>query len=244
VPKLCQINALVKGRKSEIEKFVGDLYKIVQKPDLFSGLERNYQPKDENGDKLPPERKRAQFKVKDLLEQAQAKWTELWDLVATQDNANREATADIVVDGATVLKDVPVTTLLFLEKQVTDLQTFLEALPTPDLSEEWHYDANTGLLRGRPTETVRTKKEPTHYTKAEATKEHQAQVEFFHKDVPTGTWTNTQFSGAVPADQKAEMVARVKKLKDAIKIGREEANTRDAKQMKVSDQIFKFVLGK
>ncbi len=242
--KLCQINALVSGRKGEVEKAVGDIYKIVQKPELFSGRERTYRPLDDvNGEKLPRETQKIQYTAKGLIEQATTKWTELWDLVLTQDTANQTAKADIVVDGKIVLAKVPVTNLLFLEKQVNDLETFISKLPTPDASEDWKHDPNSGNLRSGIAETIKTKKVPTHYEKAPATKEHPAQVEFFHHDVPVGTWTTIQFSGAVQTDQKTEWLIHVKKLKDAIKVAREEANTLEVEVKKSGDSLFGYVFG-
>jgi hypothetical protein len=70
----------------------------------------------------------------------------LWNLVFTQDTGNQSARADIVVDGKVVLANVPVTSLLFLDKQVNDLETFVSKLPTPDPAEEWTHDPNTGAL--------------------------------------------------------------------------------------------------
>ncbi len=243
MPKLCQIIALNSGRKGEVEKAVTEVYKIVQKSELFSGFERSYRPNDaEAGEKLPPERQKVQFTVDTLLADVMKKWRELWDLTATLDAGNQSAVADIVVDEVAILKGVPVTTLLFLEKQVNDVETFIGKLPTPDAADNWRYDPNVSMLRSEPVESVRSKKEPAHYVKAEATKEHPAQVEYFHKDVPVGTWTKTAFSGAVPADDKQKMLVRVKKLRDAIKVAREQANTVEVQKKEIGEAIFGFVL--
>lgn len=242
--KLNQINALVTGRKGEAEKVVGDIYKIVQKPELFTGLARTFRAYDaENGEKLPPESKKVQHTVQELVETAQAKWTELWDLTFTQDAGNQRAAASITVDGKVVLPDVPVTSLLFLEKQVNDVETFVGKLPTPAADEDWVLDPNQNLLRSKPAETVRTKKEPQVLVKYEATKEHPAQTEVYHKDIPTGVWTNVSFSGAMPANTKAAILVRLKKLKDAIKLAREQANMIEVTPIKAGEPLFGFIFG-
>src|SRR5262249_28027830 len=116
MPKLNQINAMVTGRKGEVEKAVTEIYKILQKEQLFNGRSRQYRPYDEEqGEKLPAEAQKVQQETKKLVEQAVAKWTDLWDLTLTQDAGNQQARADIIIDGQIVLKDVPVTNLLFLE---------------------------------------------------------------------------------------------------------------------------------
>ena len=244
MPKLNQINALVTGRKSETEKAVTEVYKLVQKDALFNGFERAYKPNDEEqGERLPPESQKVQQGAWKLLQQARDKWAELWDLTLTQDAGNQKARADIVVEGRTVLKDVPVTNLLFLEKQVNDVETFVSKLPTPDPAEEWSHDPTTGLLRGRPAQSVRTKKEPTRFEKAPATREHPAQVEILYIDTPVGMWTRTQFSGCITADDKNAMLARLRKLKDAIRVAREQANLTEVEPRKCGDPLFDYILG-
>ena len=244
MPKLNQINAIVSARKGEAEKDVTELYKLIQKEQLFAGRERTYRPLDEvNGQKLPPESQRVQQRVDDLIRQAREKWTELWNLVLTQDTGNQSARADIVVDGKTILANVPVTTLLFLDKQVNDLETFVSKLPTPDPAEEWTHDPNTGLLRSQATESLRTSKEPTVIVKYEATKEHPAQTELFTKDVPVGTWTQILYSGCIPTDRKNAILARVRKLQDAIKVAKEQANLLEVERQKAGEPLLGFVFG-
>jgi hypothetical protein len=244
MPKLNQINAIVTARKGEAEKTVTELYKLIQKEQLFAGRERTYRPLDEvNGQKLPPESQRVQQRVDDLIRQAREKWTEVWNLVFTQDGGNQRAKADVVVDGKTVLADVPVTFLLYLDKQVNDLETFVSKLPTPDPAEEWAHDPNTGLLRGKASESLRTSKEPTVIVKYEATEEHPAQTELFTKDVPVGTWTQILYSGCIPAERKNAILARVRKLQDAIKVAKEQANLLDVERQKAGETILGFVFG-
>ncbi|MGL6094383.1 MAG: hypothetical protein ACRC7O_01105 [Fimbriiglobus sp.] len=244
MPKLNQINALVSGRKGEAEKAVTEIYKLIQKDQLFAGRERTYRPLDEvNGQKLPPESQRVQQRADDLIRQAREKWADLWNLVLTQDVGNQQAKADVVVDGQVILAQVPITFLLFLDKQVNDLETFVSKLPTPDPAEEWTHDPNTGLLRSKANESLRTSKEPTVIVKYEATKEHPAQTELFTKDVPVGTWTQILYSGCLPADRKNTVLARVRKLQDAIKLAKEQANLLEVERQKAADPVFQFVFG-
>lgn len=244
MPKLNQINAVVTARKGDAEKQITELYKLIQKEQLFTGRERTYRPLDEvNGQKLPPESQRVQQRADDLIRQAREKWTELWNLVLTQDTGNQSARADIAVDGKAVLANVPVTTLLFLDKQVNDLETFVSKLPTPDPAEEWAHDPNSGLLRSKANESLRTSKEPTVIVKYDATKEHPAQTELFTKDVPVGTWTQILYSGCIAADRKNAILARVRKLQDAIKVAKEQANLLEIERQKAAEALFGYVFG-
>jgi hypothetical protein len=244
VPKLNQINAVVTARKGDSEKNITELYKLIQKEQLFAGRERTYRPLDEvNGQKLPPESQRVQQRADDLIRKAREKWTELWNLVLTQDTGNQSAKADIVVEGKTILANVPITSLLFLDKQVNDLETFVSKLPTPDPAEEWTHDPNTGLLRSKTNESLRTSKEPTVIVKYEATKEHPAQTELFTKDVPVGTWSQIVYSGCIPTDKKNAILARVRLLQDAIKVAKEQANLLEVTRQKAGEPLLDFVFG-
>ena len=65
--KLNQVIAIEKGVKSRAISRIDELYKDIQKPALFDGLSRTYQPKDEAGEMLPSESKVVQKRVTDVL---------------------------------------------------------------------------------------------------------------------------------------------------------------------------------
>jgi pterin-4a-carbinolamine dehydratase len=155
-------------------------------------------------------------------------FTELIDKVALVDVANTRAVADIVLSGGgeTIATDVPATTLLFLEKKITDMATFIAKLPVLDPSEVWSLDANdTKIFRTPPTESFRMKKVLRNHEKAPATDHHPAQVETYSEDVPVGTWTTIKFSGAIPADLKRRLAERCETLRQAVRYAREQANS-------------------
>jgi hypothetical protein len=166
----------------------------------------------------------------------------VWELTLTQDTGNQSAKADIIVDGKPLLKDVPVTTLLYLDKQLNDVETFISKLPVPDPAEEWATDPNTSLLKGRLTESMRTSKEPTVIVKYEATKEHPAQTEIFTKDIPVGTWSQIQYSGALQTSRKEDLLAKIRKLQVAVKIAREQANLLEVEK-KSAKPLLEFIFG-
>ena len=65
----------------------------------------------------------------------------------TKDKANCNARADVKVDDTVIVKDAPVTFLLFLEKQLNDLKTFVGKIPTLSSDEDWTFDANANLYK-------------------------------------------------------------------------------------------------
>jgi len=239
--KLCQIIAVEKDRKSKFERTLTDLHRQVQTPPLINGIHRTYQPKDEDGDQLPPESTLVQLTVEKVLQDVAAAARDFYDVTLTKETANAHATADIVVDGQTIAAAVPVTYLLFLEKQLVNLRTFVAKLPTLDPAQNWNRDDNTGINKADPVRTVRTKKVPKNWVKAEATKEHPAQVDVFHEDVLVGTWTKVDTSGAIPATRKAELLDRVDALTSAVKFAREEANGLSVDQARIGEDLFGYL---
>jgi hypothetical protein len=244
MPKLNQIIAITAGKKSHAHKAITEAYQNLQKATLLEGISRTYKPKDDEGEQLPPEKKLVQVKVKDAIRGVTAALTELFDVVATQDAANCQAKANVTVDGTAVLRDVPVTTLLFLEKQLVDLHTFVEKLPTLDPGESWAYKADVDQYASEAYQTTKTKKVLKNHLKAEATKEHPAQVETYTEDVIVGHWTTVKFSGAVPAKERNDMLARVSALQEAVKSAREEANGMEVEQKKMGAAVLRYVFGK
>ena len=241
--RLNQIIAVVNGKKSQTQKTLTEIHHSLQKTEPLFGISRSYQPKDEEGEKLPAESKHVQVKVKESIDKAAAALTDLFDVVATQDQANSSARADIVVEGRALLSQVPVTTLLFLEKQLTDIHTFVEKLPTLDPAETWHYDPTQDCFATDPVQTTRTKKVPRAFVKYEATKEHPAQVETFTEDTIVGHWTAVKFSGAIPAKRRNDLLERVRKLQDAVKMAREEANSAEVQNVKIGERLFSHLFG-
>lgn len=241
MPKLCQVVAIVNGKKTEAQKGLTEVYRKCAVPELFTGLSRTYAPKNDGDEVLPSEGKQVQYTVNEALKEFQEVLGTLVDVVATQDFANGEARADVVVDGVTVVEKVPVTYLLFLEKQLVDLHTFVSKLPVLDSGETWTFDSNRDLYVSGVSVTNRTKKINQSKVLYEATKEHPAQISQWTEDVNVGTWNIVKFSGSMPVREKKELVEKVKKLQDAVKFSREAANQLEVPQVKVADKIFSYL---
>jgi hypothetical protein len=164
-------------------------------------------------------------------------------VTATKDWTNCKARADVVIDGQTLLTQVPATYLLFLEKQLVDLHTFVRKLPVLDASEAWSFDPSADCWATEPVQTARTKKIPRNHVKAEATEKHPAQVEVYYEDVIVGYWRTVKFSGALPAQRINELLTRVEKLQEAVKYAREEANNIEADEQKVGERVLGYLFG-
>ncbi len=239
-----QINALLTGAKPDTERKFTDLHRQAQPGAHLGGVRRSYQPYDEEGERLPSEKNYPQVVVEGLFGQVAGVLGRLFDLQFTQDATNCVARADVRVDGVVILEDVPATYLLFLEKKLIDVRTFIRKLPKLDDAERWTLDPDgDGWYESEPAQTVRTKKVPKVFTKwTPPTPEYkqEAQVEVFTEDIGLGTWTTVKLSGAVPGARIRELDTRVGKLIDAVKLAREEANATTAVD-RSAQQVFDYL---
>lgn len=239
--RLNQIIAVEKGIKSRSLQDLTEAHRDLQKPALLSGIARTYRPRDEEGETLPPESTRVQVRAEEAIRKTAEILAKLFDVVATKDWTNCKARADVVVDGKVLVADVPVSYLLFLEKQLVDLHTFVKKLPVLDPSEAWVFDTSSDCWATEPVVTSKTRKVPRNHVKAEATDKHPAQVEVYYEDVIVGYWKTVKFSGALPARRVNELLDRVERLQQAVKFAREEANNTEAQEHKVGQAVLRYL---
>jgi hypothetical protein len=239
--KLNQLIAVLSSVKANATKAKTEVYHLIQKSTLFQGQTRTFQPREENGYVYPAENQKLTLKAGDLLEQFEQACTEFYDLAATQDWANTQAKANVLVDGNILLSDVPVSYLLFLEKQLHDVKTFVQSLPVLPIDKDWRHDPGRGCYVTEPKETVKTKKVTDFVVAYEATPEHPAQIKEVSKDIIEGVWSLVEFSGALPSDRVSELLKRVDKLSKAVVQAREEANGATVTQQQVASRIFGYL---
>lgn len=241
---LHQLIALIPKVKSRDQATTTKHHQLHQKRPLFEGQERTYQPLDDEGDRFPSENKRVERRVREALDEVRTSKSDLFNLVRAQDAANTQAKADVSVDGEVLLREVPVTHLLFLEKQMVDLGTFVSHLPTLTSDVDWTEDENTDQFRSQPIETIKTQKVDEPIVLYEATDRHPAQTQLVTRDKPIGRWQTTRFSGALPAAKKREIMERVQQLHNAVVEARERANSFQAeKEIEEGKAVFDFLFG-
>jgi len=243
MPTLAQILAIEKGTKTNAHRDLTALYQKLDKAPLFSGLIKTYAPKDEEGERQPNQSQKVQMTVAQVLETITTTLTDLFDITATKDVCNTGAFADVAVDGVTLLAQVPVTYLLFLEKQLKDLHDVARKLPTLDPSETWTENAAQGYFESADSVTTSTKKLPRTLEKSPATDKHPAQVEVWYEDTPVGTWTTRKLSGAMEPHAQRELLSRIETLQQAVKYAREQANTNPVTKQEVGKEIFSYLFG-
>jgi hypothetical protein len=239
--KLHQLLPIIQKVKDETKKVKTTIYQAIQKRDNFEGLSRTYSPINDDGYVYPSEGKPVITLTKIALKQFAASQVELFDTCYAQDKANQEAKADIIVDGEVILANVPITHLLFLEKQIDDIKTFLEKIPTLDATEEWVFNDSLCCYESTAKKTTKTKKITKPVVLYEATKEHPAQVKEVSEDIIEGTWNTIKRSGAYSYQSVVELRNKVIALEKAILEARERANQIDVKVEKASSKLLTYL---
>lgn len=239
--KLCQIIAIDKGTRAETTSAITRLHRLSEKPGLFEGQERTFEPlADEN--QLPPESSRVQQRADDQITSFVESFSELLNVQFSKDSGNTQARANVIVEDVVVLENVPATFLLSLEKELDKVNTFFSDIPELDPAESWSRDENISLWRAEPRKTQKSKKIQKPVRLAEATKEHKEQVELVSEDVLVGFWKTTKLSGAFSTDQKRNVLRKVSLLRKAVKTAREEANSTKVDRFEnVGSTIFDFL---
>lgn len=144
------------------------------------------------------------------------------------DIANTLAKADVVLEdsGETLLKDVPATSLLQLEKRLKQVHEMLVSIPTLDPAKGFAPDTanEVGIYKAREVTKPRTKKATVPIVLFPATKEHPAQTQLVSEDVPTGTIQEQEWSALLTPALKGDLLERNEKLLRAVKRARSRAN--------------------
>lgn len=241
--KLNQIIAISANVKSRKQSVFSETYHTMKKEGIFSGHSKTYLPKDEDGEKLPDETKVVTLTVDKAIDRARAVLEDMFNVIATQDKGNCIAKADVKIDGAVLLKDVPATHLIFLEKQLADIITFVDAFPTLDPSEDWRYDENGGCYKSKESQSFRTKQVPKSMITAPATDKHPAQVHIYNENINIGTYTMLKYSGAMTATRKDELLEKIRILDKAVQQAREEANMTEVESVTYGTTLLKHIFG-
>lgn len=241
--KLHQVIPIVVAQKDRAKAALTSALHLFKKPDLFNGQVRTYSPLIDGGEALPEERQNIQYHVDGMLCDTLPAFQKMLDEVLIQDVGNTVAQARIKV-GAVVTDPLPATFLLFLEKQLGDLETLIKAMPVLDASERWVKN-DDGNLQSEPRQTHRNQRVQRSHIAVPATDKHPAQVIPYHEDVAVGVWTTTRLSSAVSRATRGLWLENLADLRDAVRRAREEANSIELDPIdKIGEQLTDMVLSK
>lgn len=182
--------------------------------DRITGLLTEYVP-DVPDDQLPPsEQSTTDYKeVKSFVMQemalARAYSEAAMNAVATKDATNMVAKADLVVGTETLIPDVGISHLLWLEGYLNEWRGFLAALPTLPATKDWKRDeANPDLWKSAPDTQPKTRKKTVALVLHPGTDKHPPQAVPNIEDVRTGRTVKTAHSGAITEERRRQLVDR------------------------------------
>lgn len=241
--KLDALLGVIKTVKQNAQRAIDEFYKEVQKRPLFDGLSRTYQARaDEDGDQLPPEGVLVQYDAENMLRNVLKEWTRMLDLSATIDSTNTRAFAPVKVGDDLLTEPLPAQHLVFLEKQLVDLQTYIKHLPVQDPAKAWTWDPEKELFTSGPVKTLKSKKVPRNHVRFEGNDKHPPQIDVYNEDVTVGEWSKMDYTTAISPRRKRELADRVEQLISAVRVARSEANQAEATDVSYAADLFSYVL--
>jgi hypothetical protein len=235
--------ALLSSKRKAADNALTAVYHQFQKPAIFAGIDRNYSPRVDGDVVYPSESKHVEANAKTLLAEVLPVLADHYDTQLTQDMGNQLAKADIVVNGKVLMKNVPATYLLFLEKKLIDFNTMISKMPVLPTAEEWITNEISGLHVTKPKQTIKGKKINKPITMSEATDRHPAQVVMGSEDIVEGFWTTQNLSSAFTPVEVTAMKNRVQELLVAVKAAREVANTTAVEFQEKNRVLIDYVFG-
>jgi len=232
-----QLLAINKATKAKNYRTITDLHQLSKKSDLFKGLRRRFKPVGDDEDpkvaelkaEHPDVDKHVSNTVTDILSKASDNLSEMWNLEISKDIGNTKSVADIILNEETenpiiLIKGLPVTAIIYLEKQLDDLFTFIKQLPVLPVDKKWTI-ADGGIYEAEVETTARVKKVNEVIRLHDGNDKHPPQSEIVSVDKTVGSWQITNLSGEISADKKSLLEKKVSTLIKAVKSARERANS-------------------
>ena len=166
------------------------------------------------------------------------------DVEATIDQANAQALGEIDLPGLDLGK-LPAVTLLQIEKQCADWKKLLLATPTLPLGINWIGAPDRGehIVQAEQIDrTLKTERKTIPVVLYEATQHHPAQVKEVTKDDNIAAIEVTKYSGLLSAREKADLLAKLHALHEAVVKARCAANEQPATSVSIGAKIVNYLL--
>lgn len=244
--KLAALLGVLQGVKAKLKEPRDGAYKDFQRPALFNGFVRTYRPLDEeNGERFPDEGEIVQLNVEGVLAGLVNDWARLIDVQATVDATNQAANGALFIPdaaGAGTTFELPASTLIWLEKQLTDLHTLVSKAPEVNPTKAWTFDPASGDFRTPVRTSVKTRKVPKALVLYPHSDKFPAQVQAYNEDETIGHWDSVDYSGAVMPTRKRQILDRIDTMREQVKVALADANTTEALDVKMGTALLTHLL--
>lgn len=248
MPKLHELLAVEKGLKSQAEATRGELQGTFGKKEHhFTKRLVTFTPVEEGAPQVIEGQLELQTTVPKELKWIGEKLAAAMDVSYRVAEGNTQARADVVLsDGFILLKALPATALLELEKRVAEVMALIKTIPTLDPAKGFQPapDQGTDVWQARPDSKTRTRKVQKVLTLAQATEKHPAQAQVISVDEPAGQLVTQEWSGLISTAAKGHMLDRVEDVRRAVKAARSRANeTEVSSQAAIGQTLLTYVFG-
>ncbi len=249
VPQLHEILAVESdAEKTASENLSAIKDQFTSKGHLFVGVEKRlemYDEKDKYMEKGFKEKQEVTLTVTDVLNDVSSHLIRHIDILAQKERTNQNAREDVTLpNGKTIIKDIPATMLLGLERWIKRWKTLYLAIPTRQSGLQWNPDKSIGkniFMLAEPEKKHKTKNRTFHKVVYEATKEHAAQIHEWTEDVPVGQYITNHWSGMISQAQKTDLIERIDMLLSAVKKARMRANTQEVAKIEIGKKLINFI---
>ncbi|MCP5006394.1 MAG: hypothetical protein GY941_21020 [Planctomycetes bacterium] len=220
------------------------LHNFQQNPHLFKGHVKTTTMLDENEISPAPEIQEVSETVPSKLNYTLQHFENWLNVVYQKEEANQRATADLIVEGDILMRDVPATFLLGLEAKLLSLRSVYESIPTLQQGVQWVVDQDRPDMycAAHEIETFVTRKTIKSKVLYEATNHHPAQIEKWAEDVRVGRSLKGVSCSMISAGDKARLIQKINVLIAAVKQARQRANEIEIDINRNSDDLINFLL--
>ena len=187
----------------------------------LDGVTKTHEVIVEGEDDYPPESRELVTTVPERLAYTLESLTKVIDAAVSKEKTNTVAAANVMIDGETLLEEVPATALLNLENRFGELRKLIEKIPTLDNMVKWEKDETRSHVVKSPEQIkYRTRKVEDFRIVVPASEHHPADVREVTTDKRVGVWKTVVFSGKVTSKVKSRWLANCDKVLRALKKAR------------------------
>ena len=249
--KLAQLVGTITAIRQQDNAIGTDLKKKVQSEALTTGLIQTHVPLEMLTDEQrrgmllgtqPDVHKKVALTVPDALRQAMEYAIPALDAVASNDKTNQTSNADVLLpNGDVLLKDVPVSHLLWLGKYLGEWRKFIAVLPVLNPTKEWTL-GDSGVYKAATEKKVSATKKVIPLVLHPGNDKHAPQVQAIEDSVPTGHYETVALSGAIWADRKRELLDRFDMVIAAVEDATARANQVQVVEVSEGEALLSFLL--
>jgi hypothetical protein len=247
MPKVHELLAVQSNLVGQSTKLRGELINTFEKKrHLFEETRKTFTPLGEEGGVTVEEQKDIQTTVVDEINWICKHLVKSLDVAYQVDLANTLAKADIVTEtGEVLVKNVPATALLQLEKRVNEIKELISAIPTLDPTKSFTLDpdhSKSGVFKAREITKIRKQKVKKAFELSKATDKFPANVQMIDEDVPVGKILEQEWSSLITPAIKADLLGQVEILYRAVTSARSKANDYSVEgTQKIGAALLEFV---